>query len=301
METYITPKSFTASRVERVATGFAFTEGPVWSDQRDALLFTDIPNSRIHLLTRDGELSIFREPSDMANGLSFGPDGRLVACEHATSRVTATSRDGEIQVLAQSYEGKQLNSPNDVVVRSDGRIYFTDPLYGRSAPVGIDRDPELDFQGVYMVGPGGGEPTLLSRDFVAPNGLCFSPDESLLYVNDSERHNIMVFSVLSDGTLDEGSVYFAQDGDPSTGVPDGMKVDSSGAVLCSGPGGIWRTTPHGDLIEILAVPEVVANFGFGGPERDLLYIAASTSLYRVDVAVPGLVAAAIASTETPKE
>jgi gluconolactonase len=283
----ISTKSFVDTLLERLATGFAFTEGPVWSDEESALFFTDIPNSQI-LQWRNDQVSVWRSHSNKANGLAIDPAGRLLCCEHATSRVTALSADGATEVLAATYCGRKLNSPNDIVVHSNGRIYFTDPIYGRNNDfVGMERPQELAFQGVYAITAPGAEPTLLCADFIGPNGLCFSLDESRLYVNDSERRHIRAFDVLPDGTLSNDRVFFTQTGDPSSGVPDGMKVDSAGNVLCSGPRGIWRISPDGELLEVLEVPEVVANFAFGGADRDWLYITAATSLYRVPVAVPG--------------
>jgi gluconolactonase len=286
-----TTTSFAQPLLEQLATGFAFTEGPVWDDRTSSLLFSDIPNSRTHRW--DGrEVTTARSETNKANGLAIDSRGRLLACEHATSRVTATSPDGSTATIASTYSGRPLNSPNDIVQRSDGGIYFTDPLFGRNNSfVGVERPQDLAFQGVYLVREDGTEPALISDDFVAPNGLCFSPDESSLYVNDSVLRHIRRFEVTDDGTLTGGDVFFSQTGDAERGVPDGMKVDGLGNVLCSGPGGIWRISQAGELIEVLEVPEVVGNFCFGGARRDWLYIAASTSIYRVPVAVPGLVPA----------
>ncbi|MCU1585962.1 MAG: gluconolactonase [Microbacteriaceae bacterium] len=290
MNTTVTT-SFAGPLVERVATGFAFTEGPVWDNRTSSLIFSDIPNSRIHRW--DGrEVTTYRSATNKANGLAIDLSGRLLVCEHATSRVTATAPDGSIVTIASTYAGRPLNSPNDIVQRADGTIYFTDPPYGRNNSfVGVKRPQDLAFQGVYLVREAADEPELLSDDFVAPNGLCFSPDESRLYVNDSEQRHIRRFDVAANGTLTGGGVFFSQTGDFERGVPDGMKVDSLGNVLCSGPGGIWRISEEGELIEVLDVPEVVANFCFGGAQRDWLYITASTSVYRVPVAVPGIIPA----------
>lgn len=273
--------------LETMAGGFAFTEGPVWNDTDNALYFTDIPNSRI-LQWRDGAVSVYRAPSNMANGMALDGAGSLIVCEHATSSVSRLRPDGRTERLASTFGGRELNSPNDVVVRSDGLIYFTDPLYGRNPFFGVGRSPDLDFQGVYLICPGADEPELLIGDFVAPNGLCFSSDESLLYVNDSERMHIRVFEVGADGSLGRGEVLFTEFGDAAEGVPDGMKIDSAGNVVCTGPRGIWWISAEGELLSILEVPEVVANFCFGGPDRGDLYITASTSLYRTRVAIPGL-------------
>lgn len=279
--------SFSVGDIELLATGFSFTEGPVWDHASSALLFTDIPTSRI-LSWSDGEVTTVRTSTNKANGLAIDDDGRLIVCEHLSSRVSAFCADGSTAVLAERYDGKSLNSPNDVILDRSGRIYFTDPAYGRDNDfVGEKRPSSLPFRGVYMIPAPGSEPVLVARDFAGPNGLCLSADESRMYVNDSERRHIRGFDVLPDGILEGGDVIFVQDGDPATGVPDGMKIDRAGAILCSGPGGIWRISPDGELLEVLLVPEVVANFAFGGDDSDYLYITASQSLYRTRVNVPG--------------
>lgn len=273
-------------RLETLADGFAFTEGPVWNDAENALYFSDIPNSRI-LRWQDGDVSTHRAPSNMANGMASDGAGSLIVCEHATSSVSRLHPDGTVERLASTFGGRELNSPNDVVVRSDGLIYFTDPLYGRNPFFGIPRSPELDFQGVYLIRPGADEPQLLLNDFIAPNGLCFSDDESLLYVNDSERMHIRVFEVAPDGSLGSGEVFFTESGEPTEGVPDGMKIDMAGNVVCTGPRGLWWISPGGELLSTLEVPEIVGNFCFGGADRRDLYICASTSLYRTRPSTPG--------------
>ncbi|CAM5395002.1 SMP-30/gluconolactonase/LRE family protein [Leifsonia shinshuensis] len=286
-----TTTSFVRSPLEQLATGFAFTEGPVWDDASSSLYFTDIPNSRIHRWDGEG-VTIHRSDTNKANGMAIDAAGRLLVCEHATSRLTVLDAHGASAIVASTYRGRALNSPNDVVQRSDGAIYFTDPLYGRdNSFVGVVRSAELDIRGVYLVRPGEEEPVLVADDFVAPNGLCFSLDESVLYVNDSERRHIRRFLVAADGTLSGGEVFYTQSGDPDRGVPDGMKVDSEGCVLVTGPGGIQRIDAGGELLGDIEVPEVVANFCFGESARDWIYITASTSLYRVRAAVPGAVLA----------
>jgi gluconolactonase len=267
------------AELTRVAHGFSFTEGPLWDAEHGRMLFTDIPGDALHAF--DGErVSDVRRPSNKANGLAFDREGRLVACEHATSRVSVTEADGSVRTLASHYDGKELNSPNDVVVRSDGTVFFTDPPFGRAEFFGVPREQELDFQGVYLVRPGG-EPVLLADDFQAPNGLCLSADERRLFVNDSPRMEIRVFDVEPDGTLSNGETFLTISGDPEAGVPDGMKLDEHGNVWVSGPGGVWVIDPAANVLGVVDVPEIVGNLAWGGFGRDELYVAASTSLYRI--------------------
>lgn len=278
------------AKVEHLATGFEFTEGPLWNAEEGCLLFSDMPGDVMRRWwERSGEVEEVRKPSNMSNGLTYDREGMLIACEHATSRVTRTEHDGSITTLASHYKDKELNSPNDVVVKSDGTIYFTDPPFGRTAGFGIERPQELGFQGVYKVSPEGGEPTLLVDDFEAPNGLCFSPDESLLYINDTPRMHIRVFDVRDEGTIANGRVFFVEEDkeDLGEGVPDGMKVDRWGNVYCTGPGGIWVISAEGEHLGIIRVPEKTANFNWGGADWSTLYITASTSIYRVQTKTNG--------------
>ncbi|MBX6369311.1 MAG: SMP-30/gluconolactonase/LRE family protein, partial [Rhodospirillales bacterium] len=192
---------------EQLATGFLFTEGPLWHRRERYLLFSDMPGDHLRRW-REGEgVTTFRQPCFKSNGLAWDREGRLVVCEHASSRVTRTEADGSSTTLASHYEGKELNSPNDIVVKSDGGIYFTDPTYGRMEYYGVPREPQLGFRGVYRIEPDGRRLTLLADDFAQPNGLCFSRDEKLLFVNDTERQHIRVFEVAADGTLRNGRVW----------------------------------------------------------------------------------------------
>jgi gluconolactonase len=263
-------------KVEKIASGYQFTEGPVWTPW-GTLLFSDIPANRIYEIGNGQK--IYREPSGQSNGLTFDLQGRLIACEHANRRVTRTEKNGSITVLADSYQGKRLNSPNDVVVKSDGSIYFTDPPYGVD-----EKDRELDFQGVYRITPKG-KLELLIKDFKMPNGLCFSPDEKLLYIADSSNlRHIRVFDVLKDGTLANGRV-FAKVG--QGGVPDGMKVDLKGNLYVTGPGGVWVFDPSGKHIDTIETPETPANCAWGDKDGKTLYITARTSVYKVRLDVGG--------------
>lgn len=273
--------------LERLATGFDFVEGPVWHPIEHSVLFSDILGNSLYRWTADGGVQQWRRHSYMANGNAYDRAGRLLTCEHATSRLTRTDpATGAYEVLATHYQGRQLNSPNDVVVAQDGAIYFTDPTSGRSAGYGVPRAPELPFSGVYRLDPADDSLTLLIDDFSKPNGLCFSVDERRLFVNDTDRGHIRVFDVTADGTLTGGRVWAETIG-PWPGVPDGMKVDSQGNVYCCGPGGIHIFDAEARSLGVVLMPEFTANFTFGDDDRCSLYITATTSLYRLRVRVPG--------------
>lgn len=272
--------------IEQVATGFVFTEGALWHARDSYLLFSDIIGNQMHRWDAQAGTTSFRQPSNMANGNAWDRDGRLLTCEHASSRVSRTEHDGSLTVLASHFEGQELNSPNDIVVKSDGAIYFTDPIFGRRSPHGVPREPQLGHSSVYRIAPGGGPLTRLSPALEQPNGLCFSLDESLLYVNDSPRKQIHVFPVLPDGTLGEGRLFAHLPGE-EPGVPDGMKVDLQGNVYCCGPGGIHVLSAEGRRMGRIRFPEKSCNFAFGDADFRTLYVTACTSVYRLRVDVPG--------------
>jgi sugar lactone lactonase YvrE len=273
-------RSLRMAEVEVVASGFQFTEGPAWHPD-GYLVFSDIPASTIYRLGPGGP-EVYRRPSGNSNGLAFDPRGRLVACEHGNRRVSITQKDGAVVPLATHYEGKRLNSPNDVVVKSDGAVYFTDPPYGVEAD-----QRELDFQGVYRLGADGAL-TLVADDFVKPNGLCFSPDESLLYIADTELHQVRVFGVAGDGTLRNGRVFF-QVNPPEQLRPDGMKVDVEGDLYVAGFDGVWVIAPDGSRLEKWDLPIRPSNLCFGDDGRGL-YITARPSVYRLRVRHAGATA-----------
>jgi gluconolactonase len=272
--------------LEQVAGGFEFIEGPVWHPREDFLIFSDIAGDRMLRWSADQGISTFRMPSGMANGNAYDQSGRLITCEHATSRVSQTDLNGAITTLADRYEGSALNSPNDVVVKTDGSIYFTDPTFGRNEYFGVPRDSELSFRGVYRIDPTG-ELSLLVDDFAQPNGLCFSLDEGLLFVNDTERMHIRVFPLLPNGLLGDGSVWGVTEGD-GEGAPDGMKIDSEGNLYCCGQGGIHVFDPEAVCLGVIRTPEVSANFTWGGEDLRSLFICASSGLYRIPVKIPGV-------------
>jgi gluconolactonase len=272
---------------EKLGGGFLFTEGPLWHPTGKFLLFSDMPGDHLRRWSASDGVTTFRKPCNMSNGLAYDRQGRLVVCEHATSQLTRTEADGRSVPIATHYQGKQLNSPNDVVCRSDGGIYFSDPPYGRAKFFGVERAQELAFQGVFRVGLDPRSPVLLVDDFERPNGLCFSLDESRLYVNDTARQHIRVFEVAPTGGLANGRVWAETKGD-KPGAPDGMKLDSAGNVYCTGPGGIHVFDPDANLLEVIETPERTANFAFGDDDYRSLFITASTSLYRTRREIPGL-------------
>ena len=273
--------------LERLGTGFEFTEGPVWHPYEKHLTFSDMPGDTMRRWTAAGGITVFRKPSNMANGNTYDRSGRLLTCEHATSRVVRAERDSSITVIATTYDAKTLNSPNDIVVKRDGTIYFTDPTYGRMPYYGLPREQEHEFQGVYKVAPDGSGLTLLVDDFAQPNGLCFSRDEQRLFVNDTDRGHIRVFDVDSDGRLSGGSVWAAVVGN-GPGAPDGMKIDSAGNLYCCGPGGLHVFSPDAVSLGVIKTPEVVANFTWGDDDLRSLFLTATSSLYRTRSRTPGI-------------
>jgi gluconolactonase len=280
------------TELEQLGSGFSFTEGPVWVAD-GYLLFSDMPGDVRRRWDEQAGVQEVSRPSHKGNGMALDPQGRLLVCEHATSsvvRMNASGDGSDRQVIASHYEGKELNSPNDIVVSRGGHIYFTDPTYGRMAGFGIERDQELAFQGLYRVGDAPDRPELLFVDFGQPNGLCFSPDEKLLYVNDTDRTQIEVFNVGADGSLDGRAVFRDGIGTASmeTGdLVDGMKCDEHGNVWVTGPGGVLVFSPSAEHLGTIRVPEPVGNLSWGGPDFTWLFIVASTSLYRLRCRVAG--------------
>ena len=272
--------------VEELATGFDFTEGAMWNHAGAYLVFSDMPGNIMRKWTAARGIEVFRQPSNMANGNYYDLQGRLITCEHSTSRVTRTEHDGSITILATQYDGKQLNSPNDVIVKSDGSIYFSDPTFGRMAYYGVERKPDLAFRGVYRLSPRSGELTLLVEDFDQPNGLTFSLDERHLFINDTMRAHIRVFDVDDDGTIWNGRVWADVTGDRD-GLADGMKIDSGGNLYCTGPGGVQVFASDASCLGTIYVPQGVTNFTWGDSDLRTLFITAGSSLYRTRVEVPG--------------
>jgi gluconolactonase len=280
--------------IEQLGTGFTFTEGPIWHPRGQYLLFSDMPGDVRRRWSDAGGVEEVMRPSFKCNGLTFDAGLNLIVCEHVTSMLIRERTDGVREILAYHWQGKYLNSPNDVCVRSDGSIYFTDPWYGRFPGFGIERARELGWQGVFRVPPGGGQDELelvvAEDEFDMPNGLCFSPDESLLYVNDTTHAHIKVFDVAADGSLSNGR-FFAEgigDGDLAKGgLVDGMKSDEHGNIWVTGPSGIWVFSPDGEHLGVVEIPESVGNLAFGGPDWNWLFVPASSSVYRVKTRVAG--------------
>ena len=275
------------AKLERVETGFTFTEGPIWHPTEHWLMFSDIAESTQFKWSETQGLEVFRKPTNQANGNCFDQQGRVITCEHASSQVTRHDHNGKlISVLASHYQGKELNSPNDVVCDDQGRIWFTDPSFGRTQePLGILRDQELDFQAVLRLDPDGAL-TAVVDDFVQPNGLCLSLDQSQLYVNDSRDPCIRKFDINDDGSLTNDQ-RFCEIGKDGSFVPDGMKIADNGFIICNGWHGILIINPAGEIVGTIDFAEKSTNFCFGGPNRDWLYITASTSLYRIKTQTTG--------------
>lgn len=280
-----------SAALEELYSSCRWAEGPVWFNDSNCLLWSDIPNQRMLRWVPDGGVSVFRSPSNFANGHTRDRQGRLVSCEHGTRRVTRTEVDGTITVLADRYLGRKLNSPNDVVVHSNGSVWFTDPTYGiLSDYEGYKSDPEQPSRNVYRLDPSTGDITAVVSDFLQPNGLVFSPDESLLYIADSgashtegaARH-IRVFNVVDGKTLNNSHVFAHID----NGIPDGMRVDTDGNLWSSAADGIHCFGPDGVLLGKIKIPQGVSNLTFGGPRRNRLFITATKSLYAIYVTTTG--------------
>jgi gluconolactonase len=274
--------------IKELATGFGGplgpAEGPLWWKEGGYLLFTDIHNNRRMKFTPGQGVSVDLEPTNRANGLTRDLQGRLLSCEHDTRRVTRRELDGSLTVLANSFQGRRLNRPNDVVVRSDGAIYFTDPWSSPAAPEQWD----LTFAGVYRLTPDLGTFSLLIDNFVFPNGLVFSPDESVLYVNDTRRGHIRAFDVLPTLAKQSDRVFADLRGS-EPGVPDGMKVDVAGNVYCGGAGGIWILDPQGKKLgRIVHGQPATTNIAFGGDDWKTLFFTSRTHLGAVNLKVAGL-------------
>jgi gluconolactonase len=281
------------ARLERLADGFGFTEGPVWHPA-GYLLFSDPNQNVIHRWAPDTSVSVYRTKSGYSgldagqyrqpgsNGLALDGEGRLAICEHGNRRVTRLEPNGTLVVLADSYEGKRLNSPNDLVFRSDGALVFTDPPFGLPK---FHADPrrELDFCGVFFLKDG--KLRLISRELSGPNGVAFSPDERYLYVTnwDEKRKVVMRYELGPDGEASGGAVFFDMTSAPFEEALDGLEVDAAGNLFVSGPGGVWVLSSSGAHLGTLVLPQLPANFAWGGPERRDLYLTARSELYRLRV------------------
>jgi len=288
------------TKIEKLHGGFGFIEGPVWVRSGSYLLFSDLPNNAIMKWSPDGSVSVFHKqifsgsyPEGVqigSNGLTLDKQGRVIAAEHGNRRVTRTEKDGTITVLAERYEGKRLNSPNDLIAKSNGDVYFTDPpgLYRTYPQVSDAPKRELDFAGVYRV-TAPGKVELATKEVPYPNGLAFSPDEKKLYVASSRPEKFwMIYSVEADGSLSHGKKFFDATSIAGEGVPDGMKVDRAGNIYATGPAGIMIFSPDAKLLGTIQLPEIPANLNWGDADGKTLYITARTSLYRLRMNVSGV-------------
>jgi sugar lactone lactonase YvrE len=272
--------------VEKVAGGFIFTEGPIYEATTDSLLFSDIPGDTLYrYFVATNTITEFRNPSGQANGNTRDHHGRLITCEHLNRRVSRTEADGMVVTLAYAYNNKRLNSPNDIVVKSDGTLYFTDPPYGLPNET-LGKEQEQN--GVYRIDREG-KLTLLVDDFVRPNGLAFSPDEETLYIDDSREQHIRAFDVALDGTLYNGRLFANMKAPDKKGNADGMKIDNNGTVFCTGAGGVWVFAADGTHLGTIELPEVPANVGFGDRDGKTLYITAHTGLYKIRLRTAGAI------------
>jgi gluconolactonase len=266
-------QSLAGGTVERVCTGFQFVEGPVWKDDL-GLLFSDIYPSIIYRWSgTDSTVSIYLKPSDSSNGLTFDQQGNLILTQMQKRRIARRESNGSITPLVSTFHGKRFNSPNDIIVSSGGSILFTDPDF--NVPAGQSR--ELNSKGIYRLSPSGSL-QVIDSTFDKPNGICLSPDERRLYVNESPQHKIYVWDVANDSTFSNKRLFYTI---PQTGYADGMKVDSVGNVYCTGPGGIWVVSPAGTFLTLISTPETPTNCAWGDADRRTLYITAGKSVYRV--------------------
>lgn len=281
------------AQIEQIATGFEFTEGPVWHHRDRTLTFSDVRGGSMYRWTEAGGVEVFRRPSGGGNGNTYDSAGRLITCEHANRRVSRTAPDGTIETLAGHYQGKRLNSPNDVIVTPDGDVIFTDPPYGLRAVDGSIQGQELPFNGVFRWSARSGELSLLTDDFDRPNGLVLSDDGSRLFIADTAQEHVRIFDVAPDGGLtnDRPFVPYFHDrnGSRIPARPDGMKLDSQGNlyVAANTREGVWVFSPAGELLGQIGLPETPANLAWGGDDWRTLFVTATTSVYRLPMKVAG--------------
>lgn len=282
---------FETTTIEQLYTGCLWAEGPAYMAAADQVVWSDIPNNRMMRWVPEVGVGPFRRPSNYVNGNTVDLQGRLVSCEHGGRRVVRLEHDGSLTVLASHYQGKRLNSPNDVVVKSDGSIWFSDPDYGINTNYeGYQAETEIGACNVYRIDPSNGDVTIVASDFERPNGLAFSPNEDKLYISDTglshreggPRH-IRVFDVVDGKTLQNGRVFAVID----NGMSDGFRLDEQGNVWTSAGDGVHCFAPDGTLLGKILIPEVVSNLVFGGPRNNRLFITATKSLYAVYVGVNG--------------
>jgi gluconolactonase len=278
-----------AASAEKIAAGCIFTEGPVWNRRDNSLIFSDVRGDTMYRWSEAGGQAILRRPSGVSNGNTYDLAGRLVTCEHENRRISRTLADGTVETVVSHYEGKRLNSPNDIVGAPNGDLYFTDPPYGLRRPDGTFGPQEIPFNGVYRIGAADGGLTVVAQDFERPNGLVISTDGRQLYVADTERNHVRRFDLGADGGLTNGRVFAQVVYGEVRGRPDGMKLDSQENlyVTANTAEGVWVYAPDGALLGFIGVPEPPANLAWGGPDNRTLFITANTSVYRLPMKVAG--------------
>lgn len=272
--------------IEKIADGFSFTEGPLWNSGGNYLLFSDIPESKIFKWSAKNGVEIYRKVSHFSNGLTYDPDGKLIACEHQSRSITREIAGGEFETLASHYQGKKLNSPNDVVASRDGSILFTDPIYGLQAGNGGPADQELPFQGVYRIKPGNNELELITDSFERPNGLAFSPDNKTLYIADTVRQHLRAFNVDENWRFTGGQLWAELWDENVSGRPDGLKVDVAGNLFSAGPGGVWVFNSKADLLGRIYLDGKTSNLAWG-EDGHSLFITCSSVVYRIKCKTAG--------------
>lgn len=281
------------SALSRLASPAVWAEGPVWLPGEDAVIFSDVKGNRMFRWSRSGEVSLYRDPSNFANGNALDREGRLVSCEHGRRCISRTEADGRVHVLVDRFDGRRLNSPNDLIVKSDGTIWFTDPPYGIVGDVeGFKSESQVIGCWVYRFDPESGDLDAMATDVQRPNGLSFSPDESRLYVADMSvvdfptkgRRHLAVYDVVDGYSLANPRVLASVE----PGIPDGFTVDHLGNIFCSFERGIMVLAADGECLGVIEVPERVSNCTFGGPDQDELFITATTSLYHIRLATHGV-------------
>ena len=274
---------------EKIAGGCVFTEGPLWSHRDQYLTFSDVRGNAMYRWSEAGGQQVLRQPSGVANGNTYDRDGTMVTCEHQNRRVSRTLTDGRVETLVDSYQGKKLNSPNDVVCATNGDLYFTDPPYGLRQPDGTFAPGEYPFNGVFRVSAADGSLTLVVDDFERPNGIVISNDGRQLLIDDTDRSHVRAFDLAADGAVSNGRVFAEVKHTGTIGRPDGMKLDSQGNlyVTANTAEGVWVYAPDGTLLGFIGTPEPPANCAWGGPGNSTLFITANTSVYRIAMKVAG--------------
>jgi sugar lactone lactonase YvrE len=278
-----------AAAAEQIASGCVFTEGPLWSHKENRLTFSDVRGNTMYRWTEAGGQEVYRKPSAVANGNTYDLAGNLITCEHEGRRVSRTYPDGRIETVVSHYEGKKLNSPNDVVSATNGDLYFTDPPYGLRQPDGTFAAGEYAVNGVFKIAASDGSLTLLVDDFERPNGIVISNDGRQMYIDDTDRHHVRVFDIGADGALSNGRLFADVTHGGTVGRPDGMKLDTQGNlyVTANTAEGVWVFAPDGTLLGFIGTPEPPANCAWGGPNNSTLFITANTGVYRLPMKVSG--------------